>query len=288
MDYSVETVNQSTASLMVEFLKKHENYTLFLLGNYENYGSTLTEAPYSGNYKIIRDSEGEVVGVFCLTKKGSLLIESSVREPIFDLVLSSCREENLPLKGVIGRWDLCKPFWAFLKKRQMVSREVFSSKDVLYSLDLSVIQDEPQENIKLLKESDFAAWKPLKIDYLIESGLPNDLSEEQLYQTFLGKVQKKVAWGYFIDEKLVSIADLNAKAFDLGQVGGVYTDPAFRKKGYSKAVLKQLLVDSKKTHSLRKLIIFTGEEIVPAKKLYKNLGASQEGFFALFFGEPKI
>ena len=49
MRYSVETVTQSSQDEMFNFLKEHENYTLFLLGNFENYGATLTDAPYSGN-----------------------------------------------------------------------------------------------------------------------------------------------------------------------------------------------------------------------------------------------
>jgi hypothetical protein len=73
MRYSVETVTQSSQHEMLNFLKEHENYTLFLLGNFENYGATLTDAPYSGNFKLIR-SQDQVVGVFCLTRKGNLLI----------------------------------------------------------------------------------------------------------------------------------------------------------------------------------------------------------------------
>lgn len=71
---------------------------------------------------------------------------------------------------------------------------------------------------------------------------------------------------FFLNNKLISIAELNAKALDLGQVGGVYTTPAFRQKGYSKSVMKQLLIDAN-------------------QHLYKFLGAFQVGYFALFFGK---
>jgi len=285
MSFSIEAVDQSTESSMVDFLKQHEDYTLFLLGNYENCGLTLAESPLSGNYKIIRNPEGKVIGVFCLTKRGNLLIESTISAPVFDLVLSSCEEESHPLKGILGRWDLCKPFWDFLKNKQVIDQEVFTSKEVLYSIDLSTVQFESQPNVRLLKQNDYIQWKSLRLDFLGEAGLPNDLTDDQLYQSYLDKTQRKIAWGYFIEDQLVSIADLNAKAVDLGQVGGVYTIPAFRKRGYSRAVMKHLLADSKKIHSIRKTIIFTGEKNLSAQKLYESLGVSPVGHFALLFGE---
>jgi predicted GNAT family acetyltransferase len=118
----------------------------------------------------------------------------------------------------------------------------------------------------------------------MEEGVPNDLSDEQLFDIYLDKVRKKIIWGFFLQGKLVSIADLNAKALDLGQVGGVYTIPSFRMKGYSKSVMQQLLLDAKKLHSIRKLIIFTGEKNFAAQKLYNGLGVQHIGYFSLLFG----
>ncbi len=287
MKYLIEAVDQSNESMMIDFLKKHEDYTLFLLGNYENYGLTLSESPYSGNYKVIRSPDGEIVGVFCLTKKGNLLIESTIREPVFEMVLSSCREEQLPLKGVLGRWSLCKPFWDYLKAQKIIEEETFISKETLYAVDLSTTPYEPHPNVRVLMQDDFIQWKLLRLDYLLESGVPNDLSDDQLLKGFLSKVERKITWGFFLEGKLVSIADLNAKALDLGQVGGVYTVPAFRQKGYSKAAMQQLVLDSKKNHSIRKLVIFTGEDNFSAQKLYQSLGVSQIGHFALLFGKSK-
>lgn len=284
MTYSVEAVSSSSQQEMRDFLKSHENYSLFLLGNFENYGPTLTDAPYSGNFKLIR-LHNKVIGVFCLTRKGNLLIETTHRESIFDVVLEACQKESMPLKGVVGNWEFCKPFWEYLKAKKIIQKEVFISKEVLYSVDLKEQKFSSQPNVRILTERDFDQWKPLRINYLKEEGLPNDRSDSQLWNIFLEKTKKKIAWGYFLNSTLVSMADLNAKALDLGQVGGVYTDPKFRRKGYSKAVMMQLLHDAKELHSIRKLIIFTGENNFSAQKLYVSLGVAQVGNFALLFGE---
>jgi predicted GNAT family acetyltransferase len=284
MQYTVEAVDHRSEQEMFIFLKAHENSTLFLLGNYENYGATLTEAPYSGNFKLIR-SKGRVIGVFCLSRSGNLLIEATEKKAIFDLVLEACLQEPMPLKGVVGNWNFCAPFWDYLKAKKIIGKEVFTSKEILYSVDLGKQEFPPQPHVRLLKDSDYVQWKQLHHDYLAEEHFPDGFTDKQLFDLFLDKVKRKIEWGYFVDNRLVSIAALNAKALDLGQVGGVYTSPSYRQKGYSKSVMQQLLLDCKQLHGIRKLIIFTGETNGPAQRLYTSLGVSQVGHFALLFGD---
>lgn len=282
MQYSIEIVTKTSLSEMIGFLKEHEDYTLFLLNNLENYGLTLTEAPFSGNFKLIR-SGGRVVGVFCLTRTGTLLLETTLREPIFNTVLDACHRESIPLTGIIGNWDFCRPFWEYLKAEKMFRKEIRTSKQNLYKVDLSKHDFSHQHHVRHLTEIDYIQWKPLRLANFIEEGMPNHLTDQQLFDQFLEKAEKKISWGFFVNNRLMSMAELNAKAFDLGQVGGVYTAPEFRQKGYSKSVMKQLLLDCQTLHKLRKMIIFTDEKNIPAQKLYTSLGVSQVGHFALLF-----
>lgn len=283
MQYFIEQVNQPSIPEMLNFLKQHENYSLFLLGNFENHGITLSEAPYSGNYKFIRSSD-KIVGICCLTRKGSLLIEAPLDQSLFDVLLASCLKEPMPITGLVGNWDFCNLFWKYLKDQRIIQNEIFTSKEILYTFDLAKTHYPTQPNVRLLTNSDYIEWKPLRLNHLIEAGLPEDLTENQLLEIFQSKVRQNIIWGYFLNNKLVSIADLNAKASDLGQVGGVYTAPNFRQKGFSRSVMKQLLFDAKKLHAIRKLIIFTGETNFPAQKLYESLGVDHVGYFALLFG----
>ena len=282
--FKVEKISPENQEQMIAFLRDHDDYSLFLLGNFENYGSSLADAPYSGNYKLIR-SDNEIIAVFCLTKKGSLLIQSVVRDPIFDIVLASCHEEKISITGLVGDWEFCHVFWQFLKDKKIIQTEAFTSKEILYHTNVSQIFPIPQPNVRFLIADDYTQWKPLRLDYLKEEGFPNDLNDEQLLEIFIDKCNKKIIWGLFLKDQLVSIADLNAKAFDLGQLGGVYTDPKFRKMGYSKSVIHKLLADLKDIHDIQKLIIFTGENNTPAQKLYESVGVKPVGYFALLFGK---
>lgn len=141
----VENVSNETQEQMLNFLKRHEDFCLFLLGNFEAYGPRLTEAPNSGNFKLIKQGE-EVAGVFCLAKRGTLLIQSEKREEVFNLVLQSCEEESLSLSGVIGEWSFCHSFWNFLKHRRVIQEETFASKEVLYCLELRELPPEEKKS----------------------------------------------------------------------------------------------------------------------------------------------
>lgn len=284
MRFAIESVSPVNQAEMIEFLKMRENFSLFLLSNFENYGPKLSDEPYSGNYKLIRSTK-DVVGVFCLTRRGSLLIESLITYPIFEQILASCKIEPIPLKGLVGNWMFCEPFWGYLKDQRVIQQETFFSKEILYAIDLSLMNTSSNFSVNFFTESDFSEWKKIQFDYIKEKKLPNELTEAQLFKQFQNMVQNKIAWGIKINNHLVSIALLNAKAFDLGQVGGVYTKPKYRRKGYSKAVLQQLFYDCQHHHQMRKLVIFTDDKNSIVKNLYVKLGARPVGYFSLLFGE---
>lgn len=280
----LERVNESSKDEMISFLKAHEEYTLFLLGNLEVYGLHLTNELYSGNFKLVRN-ENEIISVFSLTKGGNLLIHSKETGiPFFELILRACEEESIVLKGVLGEWNFCHHFWEFLKERKVIENEVLCSKEILYSAELSKLNFERQQDVRLLAPDDLEQWLSLRAGYIKEMGFPDEECRENIYKEFQMKVKTRIAWGLFTNEKLISIADLNARALDLGQVGGVYTLPEYRKQGFSTAVMRQLMHDAKELHHIRKLIIFTGETNHSARRVYESLGVLPVGHYALLFG----
>jgi predicted GNAT family acetyltransferase len=99
-------------------------------------------------------------------------------------------------------------------------------------------------------------------------------------------VQACRMWGYIEDGRLLAMAGLNEVYKHLGQVAGVYTVPDRRRSGLSRAVMNALLADSAHLHSLKRLILFTGEHNQPAQHLYATLGFSTIGHFALLMCEP--
>jgi RimJ/RimL family protein N-acetyltransferase len=239
--------------------------------------------PYSGNFKLIRSSKG-IVGVFCLTRCGNLLIQTDTRD--FDQIFAACQVENIPIRGLLGEWGLCSEFWDYLKKKEVIKKEIFASKEILYVVDLRIQRSIlPQVSARLLEIKDYDEWNVLSKEYLDEQKIPDSMSEKERQNLFAKLVKERSAWGLFFEDRLAAKAELNAKAFDLAQVGGVFTATGFRQRGLAKNLMLQLLYDVKNNLKLRKLIIFTGEENLPARRLYESLGTHQAGRFSLLFGE---
>lgn len=117
MDYFVETASASSQRSMLEFLKERENYTLFLLEN----------------FKLIRSLE-KIVGVFCLTKSGNLLIEASVKEPIFETVFKSLPCRINPYYRSYWRLGILQRFLGVFKKTKDQLLEQFLEKTEKKSL----------------------------------------------------------------------------------------------------------------------------------------------------------
>ncbi len=279
--FHVEPLREETLAEALSFLHRYEDFSLFLLGNLEAYGYRIGESPNSGQFKIVR-SFGEVVAIFCLAKRGNLIVQSKCSEKaLMEAILTSSEEEKIPIQGLLGEWDFCQPFWKLMKEKKVIEKEGLVAKSTLYVLE--TLASSGDSSVRLLQKEDYEAWKPLRIDYLKEEGLIQDLSDELLYQLFLEKVDAQISWGCFIDGRLVSMAELNAKTEKMGQVGGVYTIPSERRKGLARRVMQEIMREVQERHALRKLIIFTDEKNQPARGLYESLGSSFRGYYALLF-----
>jgi GNAT superfamily N-acetyltransferase len=86
-----------------------------------------------------------------------------------------------------------------------------------------------------------------------------------------------------LDGKIVSLASTNGKAIHAFQILGVVTDPAYRNRGYAKAVCSHLIAFMKETGATR-AVLFTGKENAAATRCYRDLGFTITGdyYVALF------
>lgn len=264
-----------------EFLEIRYATSMFLLGNLQDRGPLLADHPNSGNFKILQ-SEEETVGVFCLTRRGNLLLSVSdaiVGSTAIDEIFSACQTEGIPLKGVLGNFEAANAFRERAKEILPVCG--FESREVLYQL--ADWPEYPRDaRVRHLEAEDFAQWLPIRRAFTAEEGIKHDLSDEQVKEIFLRYSAQKEYWGLFEEDRMIATAALNARALDIGQVGGVYTLPEFRRRGLSKAVMRALLEDSRSHHGLQRMILFTGEKNIAAQKVYEGLGFERIGHFGIF------
>jgi ribosomal protein S18 acetylase RimI-like enzyme len=281
----VEAVNSSNLSQIRRFLNDHAETTLFLSSNLAAHGLSLGEHPNSGDYMYIRN-DAEVLGVFCLTRRGNLLVELAGRVELAGLVLGACHQGEVAIRGVLGEWASSSAVWRELTgSGQVVER--LTSREVLFRLQIGEPTGEPPIGVRRLEPNDFEAWSCLNSAYACELGLSENLTEEQRRLGFADSASAGHWWGYFLEKGLVSIAGLNARHGPLGQVGGVFTRRDLRRRGYSRAVMQQLLSESHSILGLSKLILFTDQENTSARGLYRSLGFEEIGEFGMMFGERR-
>ncbi len=85
---------------------------------------------------------------------------------------------------------------------------------------------------------------------------------------------------------LVSTACLNASYDAIGQVGGVYTRPAYRRLGVAQQVMHELMRHHERHSGLQEVVLFAAERNTAARAFYEAMGFSQRDRFGLLFRQP--
>ena len=86
--------------------------------------------------------------------------------------------------------------------------------------------------------------------------------------------------------RLVSMTTMNASIPAIVQIGGVYTPPEHRGRGYGRAVVAGQLQEAR-AQGVERAILFTDQENRPARKTYEALGFRPIGHYGLvLFEEP--
>lgn len=283
----ISEVSDENIAEVQKFLDEHSETALFLASNLLTYGPRLRDAMNSGNFKCIR-SDNEILGVFCLSRRGNLLAETGGRTDFARPILDTCEVESIPIQGVIGEWYLSAAIWNLMKDSKGFM-EHYNTKEILYRLYLSPGHniEIDQSNVRQLISSDFEQWIKLNTAFMDEEGMPVQGTIEQRRINFKENTQAGRWWGYFHNGQLIATVALNAVYKQIGQVGGVYTDPRWRRQGLSRAIMNVMIKDCMQIHKFQKLILFTGEKNKAARSLYESLGFVEIGSFGLFFGLNK-
>jgi predicted GNAT family acetyltransferase len=283
-DIEVADVEDQSLPAAKAFLEQFPETSLFLLSNIRAFGLRLGDSLYSGNLKMIRDG-GRLRGVFCLTRGGSLLAQTAGDAAFAPAILSACRAERIPIRGVLGEWTVTKAL------RDLLCREglaiTFESKEIMYRADLRGALPAPRTGaaaVRLLTRDDHPQWEALTEAFLREVGLPLQGTVEQRKSAFERSVTLSHWWGAFEGSRPVSLVGITAMHDTIAQIGGVFTVPERRRVGLSRDVMTVVMRDAR-LQGLERLFLFTGEENTAARRMYESLGFESFGHFGLFFGE---
>ena len=110
----IREVTDADIAAVTSFLESHLETSLFLLNNLGTYGPRLTKAVYSGNFRAIEE-DGRMVGVFAMTRRGTVLAQTGGRTDFSPRILDVSRTDNIAIRGVIGEWQCAASIWDLLR-----------------------------------------------------------------------------------------------------------------------------------------------------------------------------
>jgi predicted GNAT family acetyltransferase len=270
------------------FLERSPETSLFLLSSIRAFGTRLSESMYSGNLKGLKQGN-DFAAVFCLTRGGSVLAQAPGRPELAGEIVRACEMEKIPIRSVLGEWNVSRAIWDVLCADGRV-KETVASKELMYRLAIDEARlDSPPTPlvVRMMGPADHDQWEQLSADFLKEVGLPTLGERDQRMAAFVRSSGLGHWWGGFEGERLVSMIGIIALHETTAQIGGVFTPAGVRRRGYSRAVLVRLLQDARKLHGLDRIFLFTDEGNVAARTLYESIGFTRFGYFGLFFGEPR-
>lgn len=286
----VRVLHPGDESALAPFFAAHPDTTLFLQSNLLAGGLEDRGEPLQGTYVAAVEGTGAVVAVASHTWSGNLLIEAPTALPA--VTRAAVAATRRPVAGLLGRTDQVEAARrtlglgsapTSLDSREDLFRLVLDRLRIPAALEAGELRCRRPNDAELGRLTD---WRhDYRVEEIRES--PGERLREKaraeldLYQR-LGR--------HFVlerDGQLLAYAAYNASTPECVQLGGVYTPPLLRSRGYGRAVVAGALLRARE-RGVRASVLFTPTDNTPAQRAYRALGYERVGDYALMlFADPK-
>ncbi len=271
------------------FLLPRVESSMFLLGNTRTSGLIYDGHAYSGTY--VAALEGQTItAVAAHYWNHNLVFQAPIH--LHSLCRAVVEASQRPVSGLIGPND-----------QVTLAKEAFE-------IDKSTVQMDESENLYSLRLED------LIVPGILHSGTVSGrrieardlelitrwtaaysveaLGEKdgpQLLQSCRASVERSLAKGrtWVLEDhgQPVACSSFNTAIQEAVQVGGVWTPPELRGRGYGRSVVAASLLDAQ-SEGVHKAILFTGESNIPAQRAYAALGFRHIGDYRITLLQPSL
>src|SRR5262245_52131338 len=237
-------ITTTDTSLLETFLALHRDSSMFLRANVRRAGLTYQGSPGEANYAgAFRD--GHVVGVAAHCWNGMVLLQAP--EHAAELARAAVEWSGRPVTGLSGPLE---------QVRQARSELDLDNADValdgdewLYALDLSqlVIPEQLSNETVVCRpprpeERDaLCAWR-LAYDLELLGATDSPGTRRRSAEFLDAQIAEGNAWVAVVENTPVSLSAFNAVLPDIVQLGGIYTPPELRGRGFAKVVVAASLL----------------------------------------------
>ena len=261
---------------------------MFLLSNLARTGLDVDEGkPFQATYAGAFRGD-ELVGVAASCWNGMVLVQAPTGLRPLAVAVQNLVER--PLSGIAGPHLQVQDAIAALKLTHR--RTTLDSNEILYALtlnQLSLPAEDLDLQVRKARPSDVTELASWSVAFQIESlgvGPGSDLEEYCLKGTRSG-VSRGHIWVGCVGPQIVSMSGFNATLPERVQLGGVYTPPGLRSRGYSRRVIAESL-RAVRSEGVYEAILFTDQDNLAAQACYESLGFKNVGQYGLVQFAPSL
>jgi RimJ/RimL family protein N-acetyltransferase len=258
------------------FLAPRADTSMFLRANARGGGLDDRGQPQQATYAAAI-GRGGIVAVAAHCWNGILLLQAP--EQLGEVARAALAASGRPLKGISGPPDQVRAARDLLAVR----KPAVDDADALYALDLAGLRVPAALSVLSLRRPRDAdvprliAWRE---QYLVETGL--SAPGPALHQDAKSGIDLLHARGdhWLLEDggNPVAYTAFNARLPEIVQVGGVWTPPALRGRGYARCAVAGSLLEARLA-GVRRAILFTNS--APAARAYEALGFTRAGEYGL-------
>jgi GNAT superfamily N-acetyltransferase len=266
-------------SLLEEFLVSHRDSSMFLRANARRAGLAYRGEPFHAIY-VAAFRDRRMVGVAAHCWNGIVLVQAP--EQTEELARACVEWSGRSVTGLSGPLEQVRRARSGLGLAEAVA--ALEGGEWLYALDLAELVMPALSNAAIVcraprpEERDtLCAWR---IAYDVETlGATDSQEQRRSSAEFLDtQIADGNAWVAIEAGAPVSLSAFNASLPDIVQLGGIYTPPELRGRGYAKVVVAASLVVARERGASR-AVLFTDNP--SAARTYEALGFRRVGDYSL-------
>jgi len=264
------------------FLLPRVESSMFLIGNMRAAGVTDRGQAYEGTYAAAFEDR-KIAGVVAHYWNQNLVLQAPVH--LNALWRRAVKASERPIKGLLGPNDQVSAVEEALDIDG--SSAQLDETEKLYDLrldELCVLDNLGSGKVtgRRIEARDLELVTGWRIAYACET-----LGEEdgpQLRARCQASIERSFeerrTWVVEDQGVPVACSSFNAVIQEAVQVGGVWTPPELRRRGYGRAAVAASLLDAR-AEGATKAILFTGEDNIAAQKAYMALGFRHVGSYRI-------
>lgn len=269
------------------FLLPRVESSMFLIGNMRASGLSGGSQPYEGIYAAAFERE-QIVGVVAHYWNGNLVLQAP--DHLSALCRVAVESSSRSLRGLAGPQEQV----AEAAETLCIGKATIQldETEYLYSLALDELVvpaglGSGRLQGRRIESGDLDLVTAWRVDFAVEA-----LGEEEsphLWERCRAATKRNLqrGWTWILEDEgePVATSSFNTAIREAVQIGGVWTPPTLRRRGYGRAVVASSLLDAR-AEGVATSILFTGVENIAAQKAYEALGYRRIGDYRLVLLQP--